>query len=89
MVSHLKACVASGMSVTNYCKEYNLPKSKYYYWHKQLNSSQLLNSFSQVSPFKSNCLSDAPIVIHFPNGVEVVFKGSYNTQVIKELICCM
>lgn len=86
MVAHIEACDASGMSVTNYCKEYNLPKSKYYYWQKRLNSSKSLNSFSQINPF-NNSLSVAPVVINFPNGVQVAFNGSVNPQVLKELIC--
>lgn len=86
MVAHIEACDASGMSITNYCKEHSLPKSKYYYWLKRLNPSKPLNSFSQITPF-NNSLSNAPVVINFPNGVQVVFNSSVNPQVLKELIC--
>jgi hypothetical protein len=87
MIAHIEACHASGISVTNYCEEYSLPKSKYYYWQKRLNSSKPVNSFKQIAPVQNHNFSSAPVVINFPNGVQVAFNGSVNPQVLKELIC--
>lgn len=41
---------ASGLSVTEWCKENNLPQYKYFYWKRQLKEEVTLQALPEIVP---------------------------------------
>lgn len=86
MRQHIASRESSTRTVEQYCRENNLSKAVYYYWHKRL---QRQDDPAGFVPVDITGIWSGDVVVHFPNGISITFHRNISTTVLKELICCM
>jgi hypothetical protein len=84
MRSHIEARAKSNLTVEQYCKDNGLLRSSYYYWHKKLTVQNKPGSFV---PLTFHGQPQGEIRITYPNGVHIIFSGSFSVSDIKQLAC--
>lgn len=85
MRQHIERCQRGTQTVEQYCQEQGLSKANYYYWHKRLQKQPA----GFVALNMNETISDAGVIIRFPNGISLSFEGKVNGSLIKELACCI
>jgi hypothetical protein len=84
---------ASGLNITNWCKENNLSKHAYYYWQKRIdaikqNTDTPMPVFAEVEPAyttsRQTIKSDLQITW---NDINIAISNSDNAKLAAEFIC--
>jgi len=83
---HIESCKGSTQTVKAYCREQGLAPSKFYYWQKRLQTTDVYAGFTQIP---SPAADTTTVTMQFPNGIHISFTGRVSTAVLKELVCCI
>jgi hypothetical protein len=84
MFALIEAWQTSGLSQKDYLLQVGIKQAKFQYWLKQYreqSQSSPLGSFVEIQPSYSN-----PIIIRFPDGLEISLPAQTSVRTIKELI---
>jgi aryl carrier-like protein len=82
MFALIEAWQTSGLSQKDYLVQVGIKQAKFQYWLKQYREQHsTLDSFVEIQPSYSN-----PIIIRFPDGLEISLPEQTSVRIIKELI---
>jgi len=80
----------NGMTIGDFCRSQNIPKSTFGYWHKKYKEQRATTSpsFIPVKIKNDNLPGDQfpGMSISFPNGVQINLKGHADINFLRELI---
>jgi len=78
----------SNKSTVNFCKENNIKRSFFYYWHRKYNDNHKKvnkeKKFIPVNIVKENNLH--ALEVWYPNGVKVILVDKIDQQTLRTLI---
>ena len=85
---HIRAWRDSGLSQAAYCREYGLKHYQLCYWKTRLSEDQAGVSFVplQLSSNLPVPVNHAALRLHTPNGFWIDIAGSFDPNVLKQLI---
>lgn len=83
MISLIELWQESGKTQQSFCRDHNMPFSKFYYWLKRYRSGFDGSSFLTV---EINQDANTSIEIRYPDGVILQLPSSIKLSVLKQLL---
>ena len=82
----IEQCHCGEMTNKAFCREYQLPEWKFYYWQNKYREYQQPQGFVPVNVSQSKSGTQNKIEIHYPNGIHIHLPQQTGMTMVKALI---
>jgi hypothetical protein len=82
----IEQCHCGEMTNKAFCREYQLPEWKFYYWQNKYREYQQPQGFVPVNVSQSKSGTQNKIEIHYPNGIHIRLPQQTGMTMVKALI---
>lgn len=88
---HIRKWESLKLSKSEYCKQNNLSRFAFYYWHKKLNQKEAVSPGNAIvpMPFQVQDLKSSqtkPLCLKLGQRFQIDIQGDFNPSVLKKLI---